>query len=38
VTGSSRASILSILVLFVGGGALLIVAARSERRAGLSVD
>ena len=38
VTGSSRASILSILVLFVGGGALLIVAARSERRAGLSVN
>ena len=38
VTGSSRASILSILVLFVGGGALLIVAAHSERRAGLSVS
>ena len=31
VTGSSRLSILSILVLFIGGGALLVVAARSER-------
>ena len=32
VTGDSRVSILSILVLFVGGAALLIVAARAERR------
>jgi UMF1 family MFS transporter len=32
VTGDSRLSILSILVLFVAGGALLIVASRSERR------
>jgi UMF1 family MFS transporter len=32
VTGDSRLSILSIVVLFLGGGALLIVAARSERR------
>jgi MFS transporter, UMF1 family len=34
VTGDSRLSILSILLLFIGGGALLIVAARGERRAG----
>ena len=34
VTGDSRLSILSILVLFVAGGALLVVAARSERAAG----
>jgi UMF1 family MFS transporter len=34
VTGDSRLGILSILLLFVGGGALLVVAARSERRAG----
>jgi UMF1 family MFS transporter len=33
VTGDSRLSILSILVLFVAGGALLVVAARAERRA-----
>ncbi|HEX7373942.1 MAG TPA: MFS transporter [Steroidobacteraceae bacterium] len=31
VTGDSRASILSILLLFLGGAALLVVAARSER-------
>jgi UMF1 family MFS transporter len=31
VTGDSRLSILSIIVLFVAGGALLVVAARSER-------
>ncbi len=37
VTGDSRTSILSILLLFLGGGALLIVASRSERRAGVSV-
>ena len=33
VTGDSRLSILSIVVLFVAGGALLVVAARAERRA-----
>jgi UMF1 family MFS transporter len=33
VTGSSRLSILSILLLFIGGAALLVIAARSERRA-----
>ena len=33
VTGDSRLSILSILLLFLAGGALLVVAARSERRA-----
>jgi UMF1 family MFS transporter len=33
VTGDSRLGILSILLLFVGGGALLVVASRSERRA-----
>jgi UMF1 family MFS transporter len=32
VTGDSRLSILSILVLFVAGGALLVIAARAERR------
>jgi UMF1 family MFS transporter len=32
LTGDSRLSILSILVLFVAGGALLVVASRSERR------
>jgi len=32
LSGDSRLSILSILVLFVAGGALLVVAARSERR------
>jgi UMF1 family MFS transporter len=37
LTGDSRLSILSIVVLFVGGGALLLVAARSERRAGLTM-
>ncbi len=31
LTGSSRLSILSIVVLFIAGGALLAVAARSER-------
>ena len=33
VTGDSRLSILSIVLLFLAGGALLVVAARSERRA-----
>ena len=33
LTGDSRLSILSILVLFVAGGTLLVLAARSERRA-----
>ena len=33
VTGDPRLSILSIVVLFIAGGALLIVAARAERRA-----
>ena len=32
VTGDSRLSILSIVLLFIAGGALLVVAARSERR------
>jgi UMF1 family MFS transporter len=32
VTHDSRLSILSIVVLFIAGGALLVVAARSERR------
>ena len=32
VTGDSRLSILSIVILFVGGGALLVVASRLERR------
>ena len=36
VTGDSRLSILSIVVLFVAGGALLLVAAGAERRAGLT--
>jgi len=31
LTGNSRTAILSIVVLFIAGGALLIVAARSER-------
>jgi UMF1 family MFS transporter len=35
VTGDPRLSILSIVVLFIAGGALLIVAARAERRAGV---
>jgi len=35
LTGDSRLAILSILLLFVAGGALLVVASRSERRAGL---
>jgi len=34
LTGSSRLSILSILLLFVGGAALLVVASRSEVREG----
>ncbi len=34
LTGDSRLSILSILLLFLGGGALLLVSARIERRAG----
>jgi UMF1 family MFS transporter len=33
LTGNSRLSILSILVLFVAGGTLLVLAARAERRA-----
>jgi UMF1 family MFS transporter len=33
VTGDSRLSILSILLLFIAGAAMLVVAARSERRA-----
>jgi UMF1 family MFS transporter len=33
LTGDSRLSILSILVLFIAGGALLVAAARAERRA-----
>jgi len=33
VTGDSRLSILSLIVLFVAGGALLIVASQAERRA-----
>jgi hypothetical protein len=33
VTGDPRLSILSIVVLFIAGGALLGVAARVERRA-----
>jgi len=33
VTGDSRLSILSIVLLFIAGGTLLVVAARSERRA-----
>jgi UMF1 family MFS transporter len=32
-TGDPRLSILSIVVLFIGGGALLVIAARAERRA-----
>jgi UMF1 family MFS transporter len=32
VTGDSRLSILSIVLLFIAGGVLLVVAARSERR------
>jgi MFS transporter, UMF1 family len=35
VTGDPRLSILSIVLLFIAGGALLIVAARAERRAGV---
>jgi UMF1 family MFS transporter len=34
VTGDSRLSILSIVVLFIGGGALLVVASRSEAKLG----
>ena len=33
LTGDSRLSILSILVLFLAGGTLLVLAARAERRA-----
>jgi UMF1 family MFS transporter len=33
LTGDSRLSILSILVLFIAGGTLLVLAARAERRA-----
>jgi MFS transporter, UMF1 family len=33
VTGDSRLSILSILLLFIAGGTLLVVSARSEQRA-----
>ena len=36
LTGDPRLSILSSVVLFIGGGALLIVAARAERRATLT--
>jgi MFS-type transporter involved in bile tolerance (Atg22 family) len=36
VTGDSRLSILSILVLFVAGGTLLVLAARAERRTAVS--
>jgi UMF1 family MFS transporter len=32
VTGDPRLSILSIVVLFIAGGALLVVASHSERR------
>jgi len=35
VSGDPRLSILSIVLLFIAGGALLIVAARAERRAGV---
>jgi UMF1 family MFS transporter len=34
ITGDTRLSILSILLLFVGGAALLVIAARAERRSG----
>jgi MFS-type transporter involved in bile tolerance (Atg22 family) len=36
VTNDPRLSILSILVLFLAGGALLVIAARAERRAAAS--
>jgi UMF1 family MFS transporter len=36
LTGSSRLSILSILLLFVGGATLLVVASRTERREGVA--
>jgi UMF1 family MFS transporter len=36
LTGDSRLSILSILVLFIAGGTLLVLAARAERRAATS--
>jgi UMF1 family MFS transporter len=36
LTGDSRLSILSILVLFIAGGTLLVLAARAERRAAVS--
>jgi UMF1 family MFS transporter len=36
VTGSSRLSILSILLLFIGGAVLLVVASRSEAREGVA--
>jgi UMF1 family MFS transporter len=32
ITGDTRLSILSILLLFIGGAALLVIAARAERR------
>ena len=38
LTGDSRLSILSLIVLFVAGGALLVVASRAERRAAASVS
>jgi UMF1 family MFS transporter len=37
LTGDSRLSILSLIVLFVAGGAVLIVASRAERRAAAAV-
>jgi UMF1 family MFS transporter len=36
LTGNSRLSILSILVLFIAGGTLLVLAARAERRAAIT--
>jgi MFS-type transporter involved in bile tolerance (Atg22 family) len=32
VTGDQRLSILSVAILFLAGGGMLVVAARSERR------
>jgi len=36
LTGDSRLSILSIVLLFIAGGTLLVVAGRSERRAAVA--